>query len=387
MTYPELTYGPITKEEAEPLWETIYQSLHRHAQPGWNEHVGYEQFRAVKSKNKILGGMGILDLGQWFGGNIVRTGAVTSVGVAPEGRGIGAASVLLRNSLSEMYELAIPISTLFPSSTRVYRSFGYERSGTKSTYETTVKEMKAPLNELEVIESNPSEREETYLLYNERAKLSNGNLDRGSVLWDLILETQGRKIFHYVVMDGDTAVGYVNFQQARSADHIRVRDMVALNSKCAERLLRFFYDHRTVIDTISWNGPPNDPMRLLMEEQEVKIAYSRDWMLRIIDIKKAIESRGYPKDIKTTLTLNYEDPILPQNSGTWTIEVSEGKGLVSKSNLPGLTLGPRGLSPLYTSYLSAFDIKNMGLIEGSSDELAKASLIFSGPKPWIGDQF
>ena len=68
MTYPELTYGPITKEEAEPLWETIYQSLHRHAQPGWNEHVGYEQFRAVKSKNKILGGMGILDLGQWFGG-------------------------------------------------------------------------------------------------------------------------------------------------------------------------------------------------------------------------------------------------------------------------------------------------------------------------------
>ena len=54
MTYPELTYGPITKEEAEPLWETIYQSLHRHAQPGWNEHVGYEQFRAVKSKNKIL---------------------------------------------------------------------------------------------------------------------------------------------------------------------------------------------------------------------------------------------------------------------------------------------------------------------------------------------
>ena len=387
MTYPELTYGPITKEEAESLWETIYQSLHRHAQPGWNEHVGYEQFRAVRLKNKILGGMGIIDLGQWFGGNIVRTGAVTSVGVAPEGRGIGAASVLLRKSLAEMYERAIPISTLFPSSTRVYRSFGYERSGTKFTYETTVKEMKAPLNELEVIESNPSEREETYLLYNERAELSNGNLDRGSVLWDLILETPGRKIFHYVVMDGDKAVGYVNFQQARSADHIRVRDMVALNSECAERLLRFFYDHRTVIDTISWNGPPNDPMRLLMEEQEVKIAYNRDWMLRIIDIKKAIESRGYPKDIQSTLTLNYEDPILPQNSGTWTIEISEGKGMVSKSNLPGLTLGPRGLAPLYTSHLTAFDIKNMGLIEGSSDELARASLIFSGPKPWIGDQF
>tara|TARA_Y100000590_G_scaffold90059_1_gene101477 strand:+ start:3276 stop:4439 length:1164 start_codon:yes stop_codon:yes gene_type:complete len=387
MVQSKLTYGPIEKDEAESLWEIIYQSLHRHAQPGWNEHVGHERFRAVKSESKILGGMGIIDMGQWFGGKIVRTGAVTSVGVAPEGRGVGAASVLLRNSLAEMYESGIPISTLFPSSTRVYRSFGYERSGTKFTYETKVKDMKSPLNDLDVIETKAGDREETYLLYNERAASGNGNLDRGSVLWDLILETEGRKVFHYVVMDGDKAVGYVNFQQARSADHIRIRDMVALNSQCAERLLRFFYDHRTVIDTISWNGPPNDPIRLLMEEQEVDISYARDWMLRIVNIKKALESRGYPKDIEMSFTLNYEDPILPQNSGNWKIEISEGKGKVSKSESSGLNLGPRGLAPLYTSYLSAFEVKNMGLLSGTNEELAKASLVFSGSKPWIGDQF
>ncbi|MEE3346082.1 MAG: GNAT family N-acetyltransferase, partial [Chloroflexota bacterium] len=175
MIQSKLTYGPIAKDEAKTLWSIIYQSLHRHAQPGWNEHVGYERFRAVRSTSKILGGMGIIDMGQWFGGKIVRTGAVTSVGVAPEGRGIGAASVLLKNSLSEMYESGIPISTLFPSSTRVYRSFGYERSGTKLTYETKVKDMKSSLNDLEVIETKAGDREETYLLYNERAASSNGN--------------------------------------------------------------------------------------------------------------------------------------------------------------------------------------------------------------------
>jgi len=387
MPHTELTYGPIKKDEAESLWKIIYQSLHRHAQPGWNEHVGYERFRAVRSKNKILGGMGIIDMGQWFGGNIVRTGAVTSVGVAPEGRGMGAASTLLRNSLAEMYESGISISTLFPSSTRVYRSFGYERSGIKITYETKIKEMKAPQNNLEIIEAKAGEREETYLLYNERAKLSNGNLDRGSVLWDLVLENEGRKIFHYLVMDGEKAVGYVNFQQARSADHIRVRDMVALNSQCAEKILRFFYEHRNVIDTISWNGPSNDPIRLLMEEEEANIVSTRDWMLRIVNIKKALESKGYPKDIQLSLTLNYEDPILSQNSGNWTIEIAEGKCEVNKSNLTGLALGPRGLAPLYTSYLNAFDIKNMGLLEGTNEDLSKASLIFGGQTPWIGDQF
>ena len=60
---------------------------------------------------------------------------------------------------------------------------------------------------------------------------------------------------------------------------------------------------------------------------------------------------------------------------------------MSKSESSGLNLGPRGLAPLYTSYLSAFEVKNMGLLSGTNEELAKASLVFSGSKPWIGDQF
>tara|TARA_Y100000996_G_scaffold414724_1_gene406532 strand:- start:8422 stop:9585 length:1164 start_codon:yes stop_codon:yes gene_type:complete len=387
MDKDQLTYAPIEKKESEELWEIIYQSLHRHAQPGWNEHIGYERFRAVKRKEKILGGMGIIDMGQWFGGKIVRTGAVTSVGVAPEGRGLGVASVLVKESLSEMYESGIPVSTLLPSSTRVYRSFGYERSGVKITYESKVQDMKVGKNKLDIIEITPSDREETYLLYNQRAKLNNGNLDRGSVLWDLILESKGRKIFHYIVKNENEIVGYVNFQQARSANHIRVRDMVALNSEAVKKLLNFFYDHRTVIDTISWNGPANDPIQLLMEEQKVEVADTRDWMLRIVDIKKALESRGYVKDIELSLTLNYEDSILPQNSGAWDINIYDGKCEVNKSNLNGITLGPRGLAPLYTSYLNAYDIKNIGLLEGSDKDLSKASIIFSGPKPWFSDQF
>ena len=387
MDKDQLTYAPIEKKESEELWEIIYQSLHRHAQPGWNEHIGYERFRAVKRKEKILGGMGIIDMGQWFGGKIVRTGAVTSVGVAPEGRGLGVASFLVKESLSEMYESGIPVSTLLPSSTRVYRSFGYERSGVKITYESKVQDMKVGKNKLDIIEITPSDREETYLLYNQRAKLNNGNLDRGSVLWDLILESKGRKIFHYIVKNENEIVGYVNFQQARSANHIRVRDMVALNSEAVKKLLNFFYDHRTVIDTISWNGPANDPIQLLMEEQKVEVADTRDWMLRIVDIKKALESRGYVKDIELSLTLNYEDSILPQNSGAWDINIYDGKCEVNKSNLNGITLGPRGLAPLYTSYLNAYDIKNIGLLEGSDKDLSKASIIFSGPKPWFSDQF
>ena len=110
---PNLTYSKITESEAELTWSIIEQALHRNIQPGWNEHVGFENFRAIRSDGEILGGMGIIDMAQWFGGRKVRTGAVTSVGVAPEGRGIGAASKMLSNSLKEMRDRGMAISTLF----------------------------------------------------------------------------------------------------------------------------------------------------------------------------------------------------------------------------------------------------------------------------------
>ena len=119
-----LEYGPIQPDEAQPLWTLIDQALHRAMQPGWAEHVGAENFRAIRQNGKLAGGMGIMNMGQWFGGRIVPTAGVTAVGVASEFRGGGAASALLKNALEEMHENRTPISTLFPSTLTVYRRSG-----------------------------------------------------------------------------------------------------------------------------------------------------------------------------------------------------------------------------------------------------------------------
>ena len=205
-----LTYSKISESEAELTWSIVEQALHRHGDPNWNRKVGYENFRAIRSDGNILGGIAIIDMGQWFGGRKVRTGAVTSVGVAPEGRGIGAASTMLSNALKEMRDNGMAISTLFPSSVRVYRSKGYERSGVMLTYEAPIKEMRAALNKLKVEQA--SNDEDMVLLFNERAQQGNGNLDRGSLLWDLITTSDGRPIYKYYIRDENQVVGYINYQ-------------------------------------------------------------------------------------------------------------------------------------------------------------------------------
>lgn len=386
---PNLTYSKITESEAELTWAIIEQALHRNIQPGWNEHVGFENFRAIRSDGEILGGMGIIDMAQWFGGRKVRTGAVTSVGVAPEGRGIGAASKMLSNSLKEMRDRGMSISTLFPSSVRVYRSKGYERSGVKLTYEAPVKEMRSNLNELKVEQT--SNEEEMILLFNERARQSNGNLDRGSLLWDLITKSDGRPFYKYYIRDENQVVGYINYQQSRSGDHIRIRDMVSSTPQSSERILRFFSDHRTVIDTISWNGPPNDPIDFCMEEQETLLKSSRDWMVRVLNISDALEQRGYAAGLNASVDLEFSDREIPENNGIWSLTINEGRGSVKKlTSSPSrqiLTMGPRGFAPLYTSHYSATDLKIMGMIDGPGEIISLADSIFSGPKPWIGDQF
>ncbi len=386
---PNLTYSKISEAEAELTWSIIEQALHRQSQAGWNQSVGFENFRAIKSDGEILGGMAIIDMGQWFGGRKVRTGAVTSVGVAPEGRGIGAASKMLSNSLKEMRDRGMAISTLFPSSVRVYRSKGYERSGVKLTYEAPVKEMRSNLNKL--IVEQASNDEEMVLLFNERARQSNGNLDRGSLLWDLITKSDGRPFYKYYIRDEKQILGYINYQQSRSGDHIRVRDMVSSTPQSSERILKFFSDHRTVIDTVSWNGPPSDPIDFSMEEQETALKSSRDWMVRVLNISDALEQRGYAAGVNASIDLEFTDKEIPENNGIWSLTVNAGRGSVKKiassSSKQILNLGPRGFAPLYTSHYSATDLKIMGMINGPEEIISLADTIFSGPKPWIGEQF
>ena len=75
----------------------------------------------------LVGGLGILFMGQWFGGRSVRTGGIAAVGVPPEERGEGAAEALMTSVLRGLRKRGVPISTLYPSNLRLYRKVGYEQ--------------------------------------------------------------------------------------------------------------------------------------------------------------------------------------------------------------------------------------------------------------------
>ena len=382
-----LEYDHLREDEVQPLWSLLDQSLHLSMQAGWTDRVGVENFRVIRHNGRLVGGLGIMQMGQWFGGKNVPSAGVTAVGVSPEHRGKGTASFLLRQTLEEIHDRGLPISSLFPSTLTVYRRSGYDRAGAKIVYDLKTQAIDVRERSLEVVPVDSSGHEEIYHAYSVRARSTSGNLDRTPYMWDAILGAGSRSIFKYLFTNDGATEGYIVFQQARSASHIRVRDLCVLTPEAGRRLLQFLADHRSTIDSVSWNGSPADPLVHLLGEQEATATRSRDWVMRVIDVRGALEARGYPQGLDAELHLDVEDDLLPWNNGKYVLRVSDGNGEVTEGGQGHVRIGIRGLASLYTSHMTPQDLKATGQIDGEERHLAVAGLMFSGPRPWIPDQF
>ena len=111
------------------------------------------------------------------------------------------------------------------------------------------------------------------------------------------------------------------------------------------------------------------------------------WMLRIIDVRRALGERGYAPTHESELHLRVRDDLLPANDGAFVLRVSGGKGEVESGGDGRLQIDVRGLAPLYSGYASAHELISTGYIEGAEADLGLADAVFAGPAPWMADFF
>ncbi len=100
----------------------------------WARREGQANMRVARVGDEVVGGLTVQRMGQWFGGRSVPMGGVRAVAVAPEHRGCGIASSLLRVALREMYEDGVALSALYPATQTVYRKSGYAPAGLRTGY-------------------------------------------------------------------------------------------------------------------------------------------------------------------------------------------------------------------------------------------------------------
>lgn len=376
--------------ESFPIAFRDPDSIERWPQADDPEHVRVGLVRGV-----VVAGLVALPAAQWFGGRRVGTAGLRIVGVAPEHRGRGVATDLLRAALHEAYEAGQALSTLYPATQPLYRRVGYEQAGVSTRFRIDLKRIgvrdrERVLRRVDITE--PSERGLLQSLYNTRAARSAGNMDRSNVrlFWDRVFQPRQASEARVFCAEGEAgAEGYVayGFKALDSVAHfdLLVSDFVALTARAARRLVAHLALHRSLGRNAFLRLEPAAAAFFCVDEQELCVQDHYAWMIRVVDVKRALEERGYPGELETELHLEVQDDLLPWNHGRFVLRVASGRGEVRQGGSGTLRVQARGLAPLFSGYLSAHELRLTGLADG--DETEKAAQVFAGPRPWMPDWF
>ena len=360
--------------------------------------IGVERLRALYDGEHLAAACGFLDFGHWFGGRRVGAIGVTVVAVPAEDRGRGCAYSIMAKLLAESRDAGYPLATLYASTQTLYRRLGFEQAGSFHLHEVELRHLPATKPELELRRvSHEAMREEFPPLYARYARSQEGMVDRPAGLWERLVDPR-QKSRCFALGPRGAAEGYVILAQkdVKSPDpraqhkpfRFAMLDRVANTPAAWQSMLTLLASHRSVVDTVRWWGPANEPLRLLLAEQDVRTVHDERWMLRVLDVERAFAQRGYASGLNVQLSLAVEDELLPQNSGAYELRIEAGNAHVQRVENGEIRVARvEALGPLYSGLIGARQLAAFGWLEGSEDALARAELAFVGSEPWMIDHF
>jgi len=357
----------------------------------WFDRTGVPNLRVVRRGGAVVGGLLVLPMGQWFGGRSIPMAGIAGVGIAPEHRGGGTATELMAGTLRGLRADGFALSALYPATQTVYRRVGYERAGLKVRYKVATKAIDVRDRGAGVRRAAEADLPAAEACYRRRAAATNGNLDRGPYVWWRARGGREGGAHGYVAEEAGVVTGYVWFVHLQTPDFIpdlACTDLVATTPGAARRLLGFFADHRSLAGSLSWLGAPNDPLAFQLREQaEIDHEIDMLWMLRILDLERALAGRGYAPEVRAELHLDVADDLFAENRGRFVVRIANGRGVVERGGRGEVAIDVRGLAPVFTGLAGPGDLAASGLASGPPAALAAVCAGFAGPCPWLAEHF
>src|SRR5262245_35476850 len=146
----------------------------------YQQLIGPKNFRAIRAHGSIVGGCGLIHMGQFFGGRSVPMTGIAAVGIAPEHRGTGLATTLMPSVVKELHGSGMALSALYPATWPLYQRVGYQLAGTRYEIRIALKSLRIrprPAS-LEVRPISAKDQRAIEDLYRQRVAHSGGPLDR-----------------------------------------------------------------------------------------------------------------------------------------------------------------------------------------------------------------
>ena len=304
------------------------------------------------------------DMRQWWYGRSMPMAGVASVMVAPEHRGQGLGRSLMTVLLDAIAGRGYPVSVLYPATTPIYRSLGWELAGghhhavipartlhaflpadvTSGPAVLPGDERAAAERQPDVRRAGPDDAGEVLAVIgrvHEHTRACGPNMRDTGLVARWLADPD---LFGYLAADG-----FLAYRWHRGHGELLVEQAIAASDRTTRALWSIVASHSSIATTVRAHLGPEDPLFWLTREPDAQLTDRELWMLRVVDAPAAIAARGFPASAQLAVPLWIEDDALGGNAGLWELTVTGGRGALvhSPEAAQPLTIGARGLAALY----------------------------------------
>jgi predicted acetyltransferase len=321
------------------------------------------------------------DMRQWWCGRAAPMAGVASVKVAPEDRGRGVARRLMTALLDEVAARGYPLSVLYPATTALYRSLGWELAGVRDIAVIPTRSLRdlvppdptvlaagqdVAAGSARLRRAAPADAEAAISVV---GRVHQAARDCGPITWD-VASVAGRladpDLYAYLSDDG-----FLVYRWHHGNDALFVEGAQAISAPAHRAFWAHVGSHASIADQVFARVGPADVFWRLTRDRDANVHDRSMWMLRVVDAPAAIAARGFPAAVSLTVPLAIRDEARPANSGRWALTVTDGRGALDPLTPPAVradppfTLGARGLAALYAG-TPVSTLRQAGLAAGGS---------------------
>lgn len=359
------------------------------------ERVDHGALVGVESDGRVLAHGAVWPADHWIGGQRVPCQHVASVAVAPEDRGRGAGSALMRHVIAEGAREGLGLSLLFPALDGMYRALGWEQAGAFAWWRLECRSARVAgrgprVRRLDLRE--PADRAAVRACHARFAAGQPCLEAREESAWSRLEDA--RFAWGHDGHDGLDAYALVDHESITGdwRYRLRIRDWAATSPEGLRALVAFVGGHGTTAADAVLRGPIPHPWSLVLPEQDLALTGHFHWMARGLDLPTAIAARGFPAAVRASVALRIDDPELPDARGPWRLSVADGHGsLEPLANdddvLATARLDATAVGPLLTGHRTAEQLALAGRASGDAGALAALTAAFAGPQPTLADFF
>jgi len=329
------------------------------------------------------------------GGGSIPTAGLSWVGVHQGHRRRGLLSSMIDDHFTRSISRGEFVSTLFAAETEIYQRFGYGLAARELRMTLGRGTKLRPMPEADALDvelDTASLEKHGGILTDFQTRLTRPgtvvNLDPAikPLFHDPIDDRDGGEPQRIaLVRDGDHVVAYALFR--RKSDwssgapegKTGIGTYATTTAASSHRLWSVLADLDLMTKTETWLMPTDDPLlHQLVDERSVKPALRDNLWLRVLDVKAALEARGYASDANVTIAL--EDKRVPANAGTWKVAIRGGEARVERADdaKPDLAMNIQELGAVYLGGVALTALLGAGIVTehtaGSASALSRAML-------------